>query len=216
MKAKDKQNLLRAWPIYVMFVLMMIGIIILYKKNPRPREPLGQSISKHFNKKNLPLDTLDNILNARTTWEPVLPEAIGLEVGDFDFIDLNNINHNLSDFSGNEILVVFWASWSPACKMMRPVLQELTRENNNLTIIALSSESQERIREFTDQFPLSCFIARQDKALPNPFSQIEDIPAYFFIRPDRHLKLAAVGFVPFEHANAIIQLKEESLHGSQQ
>ncbi|MHC5082677.1 MAG: TlpA family protein disulfide reductase [Planctomycetota bacterium] len=210
MESKDKQNLLKSWPIYAMFVMMLIGLVILYRKNPPPNQSLSKSISRHFDQDDVPLDTLDNIINARTSWEPILPESLNRPVGNFGFVNLQEQQHQLSDFSGRPVIVFFFASWSPACKMMRPILQEIKLQHEEVVIIGLSSESSEQLNDFAEAIPLGFHIGRQDKALPEPFSDVTNLPTCFFIKPDGTLKLAATGMIPFEHFQAIIRLSKEN------
>lgn len=65
----------------------------------------------------------DEILNNNRT---ALPTATNFTVE-----DINGKEINLSDFKGKAVVVNFWASWCPPCKMEMPYFNKLYLENKD-------------------------------------------------------------------------------------
>jgi thioredoxin 1 len=68
------------------------------------------------------------------------------------------------------VLVEFWASWCPPCKMMEPLLDELAKEFNGRVLIAKLNVDQNR--EIAAAYPVmgvpSFFIFKKGKIVSGP------------------------------------------------
>lgn len=73
----------------------------------------------------------------------VIQEIEGTDIKDFTFSKMNGRSYALSQFSGQKILLNFWASWCLPCLEEFPVLIELARENPELILVAVSSDMTE-------------------------------------------------------------------------
>lgn len=64
---------------------------------------------------------------------------IGSPVGDFTLLDLQGFPVSLSDFSGQVVLINFFATWCPPCNEEVPLLQEmyLTYQSQGLVILGI-------------------------------------------------------------------------------
>jgi peroxiredoxin len=211
MRQNDKQNLIRGLPVYALCVLMIIGISILYIKQPPEKgEPLRKTLARYFeNGTQQDFDSLDAVINDRTTWQPQLPESVGQQIEDFEFSDLDGKSYRLTDFAGGPVVFVQWATWSPGCTMQFGHWQELRRRNPGLIIVAFSSESKDTLERYAQQQNQgTLMLVPQEQPLPNPLSEVADIPSAFFIDRQGRLFLAARGLIPFEHADAILEFME--------
>ena len=151
--------------------------------------------------------SLENIVNSRTTWDVAFPSWNGKSAADFTVNDIDGQTHSLSDYHGRNLLVVFWATWCPACKLEIPHLIELRKMYNEdeLGILAISNESPEDLKQFAAEKGINYSVASLGGALPAPFSGVTSIPTTFFIGRDGTIKLTALGLVSLEEAKAIIQ-----------
>ncbi|MEU5691278.1 thioredoxin family protein [Actinosynnema sp. NPDC020468] len=60
---------------------------------------------------------------------------------------------------GGTVLVEFWATWCPPCRMIEPVLEEIDREVDGLTVYKID----------TDANPLT---TRDQRVMANPTLQV--------------------------------------------
>lgn len=210
MRHNDKENLIRGLPVYAICLLMIAGVAVLYvKKPPKKAEPLKESITRYLeNGKQTEYLTVDDVINDRRTWEPLLADFIGQPLEDFEFTDIDGNTRRLTDFAGGPLLVTLWATWSPGCTMQFGHWQELCKQNPGLVIIAFSSESEDALKNYAAQNQGTLMLVRQQQPLPKPLSDVSDIPAVFFIDRQGKLFLAAKGLIPLEQADAILKFME--------
>jgi len=64
----------------------------------------------------------------------------GKSVPNFTFKTIDGNTHSLHDFSGQTILIHFWASWCAPCVVEFPDLIKMAENRNDVMIIALSSD----------------------------------------------------------------------------
>lgn len=154
--------------------------------------------------------SLQDIVASARTWRAGFESWIGKEAPDLTVEDLAGRTHRLSEYRGRDVLLVFWATWCPACKAEIPHLVELreTFPQEKLAILAISNERPEHLKHFADANKVNYSIASSDiGALPEPFSNVSSIPATFFIDSKGLIKLAAEGLVSLEESKAIIEAK---------
>ena len=149
---------------------------------------------------------LERIIAARRTWDVGFASSFGKPVADFSVRDITGAEHKLSDYRGKDVVVVFWATWCPACNMEIPHLIKLRDAlgPDKLQILAISNESVDVLKEFVDSKNINYVVATVNSSLPAPLDRVQGIPATFFIDPEGKLKLAAVGVVSLEEDIAII------------
>lgn len=51
--------------------------------------------------------------------------SVGMKAPDFTMPDLNGVNHSLSAYQGEVVLLDFWATWCQPCVVTSPVVQDL-------------------------------------------------------------------------------------------
>jgi peroxiredoxin len=151
--------------------------------------------------------SLETIINSRTTWDVAFPSWKGQSAADFTVKDIDGQTHNLSDYRGKNLLVVFWATWCPACKAEIPHLIELRKmySEDELGILAISNEAPDDLKKFATDNGINYTVARLGSALPEPFSKVTSIPTTFFIGKNGTIKLTTLGLVPLEESKAIIE-----------
>jgi peroxiredoxin len=149
----------------------------------------------------------EHIVESKKTWDVAFPASFGKDAPDFTVEDIKGKTHKLSDYKGREVVVVFWATWCPACNMEIPHLIELRKmlAEDKLAILAISNEEPEHLKKFAESKGINYTVASLgDSHLPEPFANVTSIPTTFFIGPDGKIKFAAVGVVPLADAKVIM------------
>ena len=152
--------------------------------------------------------SLDSVIEARETWDVAFPAWSGKAAPDFTVTDVDGIEHRLSDYRGRDVLVVFWATWCPACNVEIPHLVELRRqfEQDELAILAMSNEAAPHLKNFADGKGINYSVASLGSSvLPEPYAGVRSIPTSFFIDKHGIIKLGAVGLVSLEDSRAILR-----------
>ncbi|HOK66035.1 MAG TPA: redoxin domain-containing protein [Anaerohalosphaeraceae bacterium] len=209
-KKDDRKFLIQGLPVYFVLLVLIAGMVILYRQklSRHGNEPLGDLISKNLRGFQPQYQTIDEVINSRKTWEPVLPDWQGREVPDLTFFLLNGECRHLADYRGRECIVIIGATWFPPFRLqISQVLQALNwMEEEKPTVIGLTAESLERIEKFSKKLtPEEIQIGRIEN-LPEPFSLPDGFPCIFFLDAQGRLKLAAIGLIPRVQVEAVCRL----------
>lgn len=99
--------------------------------------------------RNLGLFTGDT---GKTIPQPNLAEAVTV-LSDFVLSDLNGVPRPISDWSGQPILINFWATWCAPCRREMPLLQKLHEESgsNGLQVIGIAIDRAPDVSAFTTE-----------------------------------------------------------------
>ena len=154
---------------------------------------------------------LEDIAKSAETWEPAFPTWVGKQAADFSVLDTTGSKHALSDYRGRDLLVVFWATWCPACNMEIPHLIRLRNAvpEDELGILAISNEQIEHLKQFAEAKGINYTVASlSGTPLPPPFSEVSAIPTTFFMDRSGTIKFTALGMVPLEEAKAILRAQQ--------
>ena len=181
------------WIMIGVVAVGMAGALAIVKNNPTESKNVGTS--------------LDEVIEARKTWNVALAGWSGKAAPDFTISDIEGLRHRLSDYRGRDVLVVFWATWCPACNMEIPHLIELREmfEADELAILAISNETAEHLRQFVASAAINySVVPLGDASLSSPFGDVRSIPTTFFIDRNGIIKLAAEGLVSAQEAKAIL------------
>jgi len=158
--------------------------------------------------------TLDEIIAARKHWGPIYTTVYGKPAPDFTLTDITGKQHKLSDYRGKDVMIVFWATWCPPCRMTVPHLIELrkTASEDNLAILGLSvittypPNTAEMIKRFAATEKLSYTVVAADAdAIGAPYNAVNSLPTIFFVDPEGKIKLVATGLVMLDEMKAILQ-----------
>ena len=151
---------------------------------------------------------LEDVIENRESWDVAFAEWSGKAAPDFTVKDIDGVEHRLSDYRGRNVVVVFWATWCPACKVEIPHLIELRKEfkQDDLVILAISNETAGQLKQSAADKGINyTVVSRGDEFLPRPFSDVRSIPTNFFIDRNGNVKLVALGLVSLEDSRAILK-----------
>ena len=155
------------------------------------------------------LTKLLEIVRGRRTWAPILTSWYEKEAPDFSFTDITGATSKLSDYRGREVIVHYWTTWCPACKIQRPDLVKLRGlvDKTDLKIIAISNEDDSKLKKEAGLAGINYTLTSVKARQPAPFSYIEVIPVSFFIDKQGVIKIIAQGAISLEEMQAILQVE---------
>ncbi|MEJ2009953.1 MAG: redoxin domain-containing protein [Acidobacteriota bacterium] len=85
---------------------------------------------------------------------PGLRESpVGSPAGDFTLPDTRGKQISLSEFRGKTVVLSFWATWCPPCKMELPTIQTIYEQGKgkNVVVLAVDDEDKATVRDFLKQ-----------------------------------------------------------------
>jgi len=209
----DKKTVLRAWPVYAVCALLAGLVIWSWRKNPSPNrgKSLAEAISQSIQGHKAGGGTMQEIIDARRTWEPVLLDWYGRRTPEWTFVDIEGGNHHLRGWRGQEVVLLFWATWSPASFMQAAHLERLRQEvGPGAVIAAFSDEAADKLSQFAQDHEFGCILVSLKEAPPEPFRAplVREVPTAFFIDAEGRIKLVVEGIMPFFQAKAILEAVE--------
>jgi len=154
-----------------------------------------------------PKVTLNDIVKAATTWGPAYQSWHGQTAPDFTLADINGKQHKLSDYRGKNVMLVFWATWCPPCRIEIPHLIELRKSvgTDKLAILAISDENTRLVKTFAADRKLNYTVLLNQGKMASPYNMVRSIPSSFFIKPNGKIKLATVGLLSSGEVKAILK-----------
>ena len=120
------------------------------------------------------------------------PDRVILKAGftapDFEFIDLKNSRHRLSDFKGKVVLLDFWGTWCSSCVAMTPDLVRLYEayHRRGFEIIGIeANDPREKVAAFVEQRRMPWTQTLEgDKGPIATLYRVYGWPTEFLIGPD--------------------------------
>ena len=120
---------------------------------------------------------------------------------DFELEDINGNKVKLSDYSGKVIILNFFATRCPPCRMEMPDFDKIQKEYaSDVKVIAINvgRESRENIREFARSNNLGFTMVMDDDIAIRLYGPIRGIPVTVIIDRDFNIARRYVGFRPKE------------------
>ncbi len=107
--------------------------------------------------------------------------------------DLKGSSIDFKNYKGKPLIVHFWATWCPTCKLEASNIESLSKEYNVVSI-AVNSGSRDLIESFMSEHDLSyTVISDSSGALAKKFN-IEAYPTTLIYDKDGVLKFTEVGY----------------------
>ena len=104
---------------------------------------------------------------------------------------------SLDDLEGQVVLVNFWATWCPPCRVEMPGFQRVyeARRDDGFTILGLSTDRlpDEQIRWFLQQRGIEYMVGRATQYAAQSFGGARTLPSSFLIDAEGRIRRTVVG-----------------------
>jgi len=139
---------------------------------------------------------------------------------DFTLKDVNGSPVRISDFRGNIVLLNFWATWCPECRIEMPSMQKLHSrfKDNHFVLVSVSiKETASVVKNFFEKYKLTFIGLLDSDGKASSQMAIRAIPTTFILGRSGKILGTIMGarqwgskesFALFEH---LINLKEDPL-----
>lgn len=126
-------------------------------------------------------------------------QVAGKVAPDFTVKTLDGKTLKLSELRGHAVVLNFWATWCPPCKMELPWFVDLQKKYGpqGLQIVGISEDEggKDKVAAFVKEMGVNYPIAMDDVNVSEKYGDVEDLPTTFYI--DRNGKIVefAMGLV---------------------
>ncbi len=110
--------------------------------------------------------------------------AVRAPAPDFTLPDLDGNQVTLSDLRGQAILINFWATWCPPCRLEMPGIQAVYEQYQDQGFRVLAVDIQEppdTVRAFVEEMGLTFTILLDETGAVSQQYQVRGIPTSFFV-----------------------------------
>ncbi len=115
---------------------------------------------------------------------------------DFKLKDIDGNTVQLSDYRGKTVLVNFWATWCPPCKLEMPTLKDYyeKHKDDGFVILAIDArESLSQVREYAYGMKLTFPVLLDEQACAINGFGISSFPTSIIVGPDGVIKKIHIG-----------------------
>lgn len=128
---------------------------------------------------------------------------VGERAPDFQLQNLEGETISLSDFRGKPVLINFWATWCPPCRVEMPYLQQIYDEwsEKGLVLLAIDlAESPAKIGDFLRTNNLSLPVLLDTDMNVSRRYNVSPIPTTFFVDRNGIIQSKVIGAFPNKEA----------------
>jgi len=131
-----------------------------------------------------------------------------IKAPDFSLFDLNNKIVRLSKFKNKIIILNFFATWCPPCRMEIPGLIEFYKEYKSRGVvllgICLDAKNIKKVRKFAKSYKINYPVLIGTRKVVMDYGGIRAIPTTFFINHNGEIVDRIIGYADEEELKAIV------------
>ena len=109
----------------------------------------------------------------------------GIEAPDFSLLTLDGQKVKLSDYHGKAVLLNFWATWCPPCKVEMPWFVDLQKQygKDGLVILGVAMDDSEpgTIAKFASDLGVNYTVLLGTDKVSEDYGDVQYLPTTFFI-----------------------------------
>jgi len=106
---------------------------------------------------------------------------------------LNGQHFDLYQNSKRPILIHFWATWCPVCKLEQSNIENISKDHPVMTI-AMQSGDNEELSQFMRQEKLSFKVINDERGVLSQSYNIRGVPVSFIVNKENQIKFVEVGY----------------------
>ena len=91
------------------------------------------------------------------------------------------------------VLIHFWATWCPTCKLEASNIEKISKDYEVITI-AVQSGTKEEIEKYLDEHKLNFKVVNDDDGFYSQMFNIKAFPTTFIYDKNKNLKFSEVGY----------------------
>ena len=124
-------------------------------------------------------------------------QVFASEPADFTLPDPDGVEHSLSDFRGQWVIVNFWATWCSPCLKEIPDLVEMANMTEPVPVVVIGIDFEEidarALKKFMQTLKMNYLVLRVGDAPLIPFEPLKGLPTTFIVSPEGHIVFTKVG-----------------------
>jgi len=138
-------------------------------------------------------------------------KADGMAAPDFALADLRTGKTvHLADFKGRAVLLNFWATWCPPCKVEIPWFVELQNQYGaqGLTVVGvlvLDDANKDKKLQFVSDMKINYPILVGTEQVGNSYGNVENLPTTFYIGRDGKVVKSVLGLRSHADIERLVQ-----------
>ena len=116
---------------------------------------------------------------------------------DFTLLDIHGNEKKLSDFKDKVIILDFWATWCPPCRMEIPHFIDLYNEykDEGLEVIGVALDRNvERVGPFAEEIGINYTVLLGNRDVTDLYGGIMSIPTTFILDRDGKIRKKYIGY----------------------
>ncbi|WP_130860286.1 redoxin domain-containing protein [Gracilibacillus phocaeensis] len=193
----------------IMLVIMlgMIGWAVYEFVFPSDEASTGQAVEEETVESgvNLDNDSADQSENEEQKETTASEPTVGLEVGnlapDFQLATLSGETVALSDYRGSKVMLNFWATWCPPCRVEMPDMEKF-HQDTEIEILAVNLTETEpntkQVQQFVNEYGLSFPILLDEVIEVANTYAIQPIPTSFMIDSEGIIQFKTFGPLTYD------------------
>jgi len=139
------------------------------------------------------------------TQEEVRKSEEGVKAYDFELTDVSGKKVKLSDFKGKVVIVQFFGTYCPPCRMEMPVLEKLYRDyGGKVMVLGISvdymGEDPAKLKPFVKEMGITYPVLVSDEKTWQEYAAritgLDSIPQTYIIDKEGFVRYYEVGFMP--------------------
>jgi len=122
-------------------------------------------------------------------------------IKDFSFNDLNGKQHTFKEYRGKWVIVNYWATYCPPCRVEVTDLNIFAEEHHKTAVVLgmdAGGDPVEALKKFKKEFELSYTMAPAQRSTLLAFGVIEALPTTFIVSPKGELVDIHVGMITYD------------------